>query len=555
MSSVSSSGGSSGADETTRKMRDEYRKKEAELIKKHQKELAAVDRKYSAEVSKLKEANTESVKDVRAKASDSLTNRDQKYQKEIEEMRAMHNKQIERLMADNAQKNEVARDTAKSEVKQANLGKNDRTEALNKKFNDAVALNEANYTKQIEALREQQGESIERTRKQLADTHKKEIEALRDSRDEQVSALKNEVQSTRTNANQRLKNQDVQHMGDKARIQSNNMNTHIENEKKHNEMMDEAREGYTGALKGEQKKFSEQMAKNSELREKFENDFSATVQDRMQTRENRLEQEVREARNESIASQTKSQKQAKTEVKNIRDAYQTKFDYLEKARQDTLEQANANNADNVKKVHAQADKIIATTNRQTAEKADTEVFRYRQALDQTKEEAKAREEYKDNTADARVMSVRERSIKDTERLRDNFVSNLDVLKEGNAAETKELRMNAEVDKQKAVAALKEQITKKEGEHQLQMAAVTSKYEKRIAELNDQFTREKRLRDNREKQLVTDLKRNSEAQIESVKLKYEEANKAQVANQQKELQDTNRRHKDQIDNIMSISKKA
>lgn len=555
MSSVSGSNGNSGSDDVTRKMRDEYRKKEAALIKKHQKELAAVDKKYSQEVSSLKNQNESTVKNLRAKTGDSLNYRDQRYQKEIDELRTMHNKQIERLMADNAQKSEVQRDAARGEVKQANLGKEDRTQALNEKFNQAVARNEQNYNAQVERLREEQRESVEKIRNDLTEAHKKETERQRDYTGEKISELKNNLQSTRTNSNQRLRSQEIQHMNDKGRIQSNNMDNHIRKERTHNETMEEMREGYGENLKSEKQKFADQMAKNSQLRAQFEEDFSNTVQDRMAGREGRLEREVIEAREEAVKARVKANRDASREVGAIRDGYQTKYEYLEQARKDTLTNANEINADNIKKVRAEADQIVSATNRQVADKADTEVFRYRQALDSTKQDFAVREKYKSDSADNRVLTVREKALQEEKRLREKYQANLEVLKEGHESETKDVRFVMEKDKNNSLLTLKDEIQKKEGDHQRQMATLTGKYEKRIAELNDQFVREKRLRDNREKQLVTDLKRAQDSQLEAVKLKYEEANKATNAQHSKEMQDVTRRQKDQIDNIMSISKKA
>lgn len=555
MSSVSGSNGNSGNDDVTRKMRDDYRKKEAALIKKHQKELAAVDKKYTQEVSKLKTQNDSTVKNLRAKTGDSLSYRDQRYQKEIDELRTMHNKQIERLMAESAQKSEVQRDAARGEVKQANMGKEDRTQELNQKFTQAVTQNEKNYNAQIERLREEQRESVEKIRSDLNEAHKKETERLRDYSGEKIGELKNDLQSTRTNANQRLRGQEIQHMNDKSRIQSNNMDNHTRSERSHNETMEEMREGYGENLKGEQQKFADQMAKNSQLRAQFEEDFSNSVKDRMAGREGRLERDLMEARHDAVKARVKADRDASREVNAIRDGYQTKFEYLEQARKDTLTNANEINADNIKKIRAEADQIVSATNQKVMDKTDTEVFRYRQALDSTKQDFAVREKFKSDTADSRVLSVREKSLEDEKRLRETYKANLDVLKEGHEAETKDVRFGLLKEKNDSVTTLKTEIQKKEGDHQRQMATLTGKYEKRIAELNDQFVREKRLRDNREKQLVTDLKRAQDSQLEAVKLKYEEQNKAATAQHSKEMQDVTRRQKDQIDNIMSISKKA
>jgi hypothetical protein len=104
-------------------------------------------------------------------------------------------------------------------------------------------------------------------------------------------------------------------------------------------------------------------------------------------------------------------------------------------------------------------------------------------------------------------------------------------------------------------ALKLQTQKQEVDHNRRLQDVVSKYEKRIGDMNDQFVREKRLRDNREKQLIKDLQRKHESEKEALQAKYQaQSTQTQLAHE-REMQDTNRRSQEKLDEVLSSLKKT
>ena len=558
MSSVSGSGGSSGSnssDEAVRKLREDYRKKEAALIKKHQQELKAIDQKYSQSLESKDQLREKELQGLRAKSSQSLSRRDQRYQKEINDLRKMHTAQLERLMNDNSQKMEITKNSARGEIKQANLGKEDRTSELHTKYDEAIAAAEENYNKNIERMREEQRKSLDQVRSEQAKAHEQEMEVFRDYHAEKVGELKNDLRKTRYSTQQQLRNQEVRQAQDKMRINNQHMSDIQNREVAHNRQLDNYREDYEMAVDNVREKFSDDMQKKAEAQAKFQAQFNNDINDRLDSREQRLESQLQQQKAKAINAEIIADRKAEKEINNIRSTYQDKFDYLEQARRDTLNMANETNAQNVKKVRADADKIMVENNRRTMMNTDTEIMRQRQALDQARQDFEIRNEFQELATQGRVDQILNDSQTKEKRLRENFSSNVEVLKEGYQVESREQRLALEKEKSQTVKTLKEQLQRTEGENQQKLADLTSKYEKRISELNDQFVREKRLRDQREKQLVAELKRAHESQVEAVKAKYEEQNRQTVAKHDKELKDVTRRNKENIDNIMSISKKA
>jgi hypothetical protein len=164
-------------------------------------------------------------------------------------------------------------------------------------------------------------------------------------------------------------------------------------------------------------------------------------------------------------------------------------------------------------------------------------------------------EYERNSADARVDHIRGNAVETEQRLKEKYSDNLELMKKNQEQQLNDLRVAMTKDKNEALAQLRSQAQEKEVGHQQQVEDIVSKYEKRIAELNDQFVREKRARDLREKQVVEGLKKSADQQIEALKVQYEEKNKQTTVAHQTEIREVSRRHKEQIDNIMSNAKKS
>jgi hypothetical protein len=554
MSAVSGSNNGSSQDES-RRIREEARKREAELIKKNSKQVSAADKKHAEEIKRLEEQTNARLQNLRDKSSEAITRRDQKYQQEMDEIRNLHTKQLERLMADNEDKVEVLRETAKRETKQTNLGKEDRTQELHENYGAEIEKQKKDFSTQIESMRDKQKESSERTRKELDDAHNKEMESFRDFHNEKTAELKNDLRSTRNNANQRLRNQEVRHFNDKMRLEDNNMNTVKQLAIDHNELQKEAREGYQHSLKDVRNKFARAKENEAARRSNIDEAWKDDVNDRIESREHRMEQQLANEKQSNIRTQHKIDQAAKTEINSVKNDYQKKFDQMEQARRDTLTQANQSKAEDISKVTKQTTDIMVKNNRDIQAKTDLEIMRNRQALESAMLENDVRDQYQREQTDARISNIRQDANQSEDRLRNNYASNIDVLKEGFEAQLRDVRLAAEKDKGLTVKAMKEEFVKKEVDHQNLLQQTVAKYEKRIGELNDQFVREKRLRDNREKQLVEQLKRGQDAQVEAVRLKYEEQNKAANIQHEKEMRDVTRRHKDQVDNIMSTVKKS
>src|SRR5687768_6391899 len=82
---------------STRKQR-EAKERELELVKKHQSELARLSRQHRAELKVLQDQYGQSTDNLKRNTQETLTQKDQEYQKDIDEMRDLHRQNMRRTV-------------------------------------------------------------------------------------------------------------------------------------------------------------------------------------------------------------------------------------------------------------------------------------------------------------------------------------------------------------------------------------------------------------------------------------------------------------------------
>lgn len=555
MSSVSSSSGSSGQDESVRKLREEYRKKEAELVKKQNKEVRELNAKHIAEVDKKDRMYSTSVDQVRAKGKEAITQRDMKYQKEMEEMRNMHSKQLEKLMLDNQQKFDTQRKTATSEVKQAYLGKEDRIKELHDRYENQLSSEAKKFQDKLTELNEDQRDTLAKTREQLNREHEKEVTRLLDDRNESVAKLNNDYRRLRETSSGRLRNQEIRHMQDNVKSADTHMDNIRRESEAHNEIQEATKDGFDESLNILRHRMQAARDRDAKNQSEVNEDFQGRVEDRLDNQVNRLERSLVEARGDKIKSKAQNERDMNNQINNIRDAYQTKFDYLEKARQDILRQSGEINSENINKMRADLDKQAIQSGRHYRQQMEIENFKNRHALEEMKSDAALKQSYTADKAEGRIEKIRTDAYDTEQRGIKNYQSNLEILKSANDEEKQELRLHLNKEKDTVVSSIKNNAQKQEVEHQRRTDEIVSKYEKRIAEMNDRAVREKRMQENHEKALMNAMKRQHDLEKEGLRVQYEEQNKQSNLARDRELQDLNRRHQEKLNDVLNTLKKS
>ena len=552
---MSSVGGRDGSDSEVRRLREQYKQREEDLIKKHSKEVRNLTQSNQTEIEKLREQNELRVKDMREKSRETMSRRDSKYQNQMNRMREIQTKQLDRLLKDNETKLNTQRSTSNAEVKQAKLGNEGRVEQLDQKYRDSIASHRDSFERQIDDARNQQQRSLSKFKENINEQKEEQFALQKDYYDRRLMEVKNELRTTRHSSKQRLTDKEVSHNRDKMRMNETFMDEMRRRDVSSMDLNDTQRKNFQSSLtdlRQEARVAHEEARKDAYAKHE---DLKAKSAARVEGREKRLEREIGDLKSENIRDRIKYKQGAQNEIRERQKAYDRKYDLLEEARRDTLNQTNDTMSKNVKVIRQEASDVIQANTRYLQNQNQTSNFKSKQALEQKEQEYKLRTDYQRNSADKRINRIRENSFVENDRQYDAYKKNIEEMKKIHKKDMQQARLSMEKEKTKQVAALKTQIQKAEVEHSRVMDSTVQKYEKRIAELNDQFTREKRLSGNREKQLTEAMQRAADSSQEIVKLKYEEKFQKSLEQHNDEKRKMAVSHKSLIDNIMSQARKA
>ena len=554
---MSAVGGSDGGnnDAEVRRLREQYKAREAELVKKHSKEVRNLTEANQAEVERIRSQNELRVKDMREKARETMSKRDAKYHEQMNRMRSIHTNQLDRLMKDNEVKLQTQRDASQGEVKAAKLANSGRVQELEEKYTESIANNRASFERQIDDARTEQKRSLEKFKEYNNEQKRKERTLTKDYYDRRLMEIKNDLRTTRQSAKERLTTQEVRHNRDKMRMNDNFMDEVSRRDKNSNEMNMAQRRDFQDSLA--ELRQDARIANEKAREEAFQQhqDLKTSVGNRVEEREKRLEREISDLKAENTRAEIRYKQGAQAEVKRWQKSFNEKFENLEEARLGAVNQSNETNAENVKLIRKEATDVIQANTRYMQSQNQTNVTKSKEALDQQEREFKMRTDYHKENADTRINKIREETFANDARQREVYDRNIEELKKGHQAEIQQLRLNMNKEKQDQLAAMKMQIQKREVEHTRKLEDTVAKYEKRIADLNDQFTREKRLSTNREKQLTDSLKRAADTEKDILRVKYEEKHQQSLQQHNDEKRRMATSHKEQIDNIMSQARKA
>lgn len=555
MSSVNNSSSKAAYEEKIRSLKEEYKKREAELAKKHSQEVKKLSQNNVAAIDHLKTQNAERMGEVKTKTRESISRRDAKYQKEIEDLKKFHSRQLERMMKESDSNLQSVRAASKGETRQAKISNEARAQDLHSKYGEVLASKTDTFNQAVENMREEQKRSYDEMRSDLQKKHESERQQLQDSYTQQLAELRGDLSTTRANSRQRLKAQEQRHMNDRQRMESGYMSEILNREAAHADLQEGLRKGYAETLNKLRDRQKDVSARQAERANQVRDNFASEVNERLSTREMRLERKLADEASRNVREESKVRREARGEVMAWRDEYQKKYESLEDEKRAAFEQAQKSNAKDIQRVRDESNDILARSHSHMQQTMDTDYLKSRSAISSLENDLKTKVESEKLRADTRIEDLMENTYSKEERLKRVYEENLSIMKRKHEDEVREMRIGLIEDKDTAVQSVKERAQEKELVHQRQIEDTVKKYEKRIAELNDQFVREKRLRDNRERQLVESLKKASDSEKEAIALKYAEINKQANVEHQKEMREVSERHKNQVDHIMTIAKKT
>lgn len=555
MSSVGSSDGSNRQDEVVRRNREDYRKNESEMIKKHKQELRNISEQHYQEIESLKKAHAEQMDSMAKHSNDTISERDHKYNKSIEDMRGMHMKQLKATAEETNRREEALRRASQGDNTQAKAQNDARFEKLSEDYKNNLIKAEQAHQESIKEGRESQQQAIAENRAKLEQAFQSQNDSIRDERNEKVKGLQNQLSSYRENAEGRLKDQEVRHFRDKSRDSQNLMRAVGKERQARQDNGEILREGFEDGLNTQKERYEKAMKQEREALQMSSSDLKSTVNARVDGQVNRLEQEVMDLKESRAREGVMQKHQANREIANIRESYGKNIENAMDQRNEAVRASNERVAKDVSKVRDEMGKQMTENGRFYRGRMEEQNRIQRNAFENMAGNFDSQLEATKAHTDQRVKTIYERTEEDKQRL-------IQLQQEGHQAsqsqmrdQVREAREQADNEKQIAIRTMQDQMRKQEMKHTERMNQVVNKYEKQVQSLKDLVLKERKSGEDNLKRTVDELQRAHKLSIDQLENKNKEQVRQMTNMQSEEIRSVNKRHEEKLDHVLAEVKKT
>lgn len=557
---MSAVGGSDGSNrksdnEAIRRKFEDFRKKESEMVKKHQRELRRISEQHNAEVERLKADHEAQMKSLQRGSTDAITARDHKYNKEMDELRNVHRKQLQTAAEDNQRREETLRKATQGDMQAQKQNTDDRFEKLSNDYKADLKRMDESFQNALDEGRESQQMAIKSNREKLESAHEREQRLLREDRDNSIRHLQKQFNDYRTITNREKKAHQIKDMQDANRNSDTLMHA-VRNERNARQDSEQIlRDGFEDGLMRMRERYDKALEKQSDAHRMTTDDLKAGVVNRVDNQVRRLENQLTEAKENNTRKELQLKNQMRREVANFRDAAQKSIESLEYQRDESIRATNESSQRDIQKVRGELENQMVENNRFYRGRMEEQNRINRHAYDQLKGDLEARNMATQDLTDARIKHIvgvtEEAKSRLIELNKENHTANQRL----KADQMKALRAAMEDDKQQAVNRLQDQMRKQELQHAERMNQVVAKYEKQLQTLKDQMVRERKLSDESMKRMTEELARVHKMEVDQVEAKNREKVRQLGTKHSEELRQVNRRHEEKLDQVIGEMKKT
>ncbi len=537
-----------------RDTRRRYQKRIDDLIKRQNLELAEMNRRHDRELAEVERANSHTVDRIRHQNQDAITRRDLTYQNDVDNLRKMYARQLEKLMAENQAKLDRARKTSSEDLRLMKEGRDNRVEDLQHQLEREDEARNQQFTDDLDNIRHDERADVQRIRTALDQQHEKEMKELRESRDQEVGRLDRENREMYQADHQQLRDQQNRFDEDKARSENAHMNNLLMRDEAHNQSLARARQGFNEDLGDIRHRYAKQREKDLQEESGTDAQFHDRVADRMNREIDELKMQLARERNRDAQNALNAEAKAKREVGDMRDEYETKFDYLENAREQAVADNNRINANNIRKLHRKYDHEMMANSRQILDQKALDDEQNREAFDNLKEQTSIRDKYESDHADARVSKIRKSEEQDEKQLRDDFDADVRTQREAYDEKKRDMVYGLSKTQADALRRVEARAEKHEIENQEEVANLQTKFKSQIRALQDQLVRERREHDEHDRRLVKEMKREESTQLATLKSKYDEKARITELTHERQMDEISRRNQEKLDQVVSTVNK-
>ena len=538
---VDSANNRASNEEALQRTRENYNSRESEETKKHKQEIKRITEAHSQEVQRLEADHTKNLNELKEKSKELLTSHDMKYQKDIDDLRDMHQKQLARTMQDEDAKVKLAAESHSGETQKIKQISDRQRESLIKNYESELKDKDERYSQASSQGQDKMHETGETLKKRFNEKYEKDMRVVNEDRERKGQEDRNQYETLRKNKdgqinqivrakeserNRLIKNFEAQVMLDKADRGASDM---------------VVKQQFDDGILKDQEKFRKALELRDQQFEDARNGTDERITNRIDNQVRSLQTENQKIRGDSKHDLYMAERQKKIETGHIIDDYEKKLAISESDRGAFVENVN-------KKTHKQFDELnkknsdlLYTTNKFYQENIGLDHAKMQEATLNRESQFEAETDRNEMQNGVRLGKIKNSNEIEQQRLKSYFEGSSRVMQENFDQRLDAVRLKNKEDQERLFSSFSKQAHENDKQFQEKLAEVSMRYENEIVKMNDQHLRDmKEIKTDNERRIKAQYKFDQEsiekqkAQLDYRLAKVEESHK-------KDIEAINRRH--------------
>jgi hypothetical protein len=485
MSSVSSSDRSRNLEET-RNNREEYQKREAEQAKKQKKEIRKLTQQFENKVQELKDHFGKQVESMKEKSVENFNRRDEKYNKDIENIRSMYTETLRKKAEDTEARQKSGEDVVQAELEKEKTINEQQKNLTRNQFEAVIKEQEKKFGDYASDMRENNKSNLQKQWQKLNDKHEKELKIIAEDRDKRIASLTSEKDESVKSLDVQLRDQ--KRLADKKldQVNKNWMNTYISSQNENDAIVtsrDQMLQSEKGNLK---RKYAEQLANKLKQMDGFQEKLKEQSVNYMEKRIRSAELKEQQARHEYDTNQVKARRLTDLELNNIRRSYNERFKDLNRQREDIGQVVNEKARGRINDVLERSEKLFSDQTRRHKLDQNILITRSLQDRNQLVSNYEGEIEFLKNKVDDRIDKMLNTSIQQQVRQQKLHKKDVENLQNMQAERIMEQRVAQIENIKDQYLRMEKKLRDQEKKSEERFNYTISEHDKQVQSLHDDY---------------------------------------------------------------------
>jgi hypothetical protein len=507
-------------DDILQKTRDEYDNRESESSRRKNEELKNAERRHNAEIKKLTENFEAKVADLQRRNYETLSDKDLKNQKSIDDLRHLYTEQIRRKSKEGYQDKKILSDTYKSEIENEKEIAANQRDNMSEKQTEALKERDERLTEISQQGQEKMHTAIDDNGRKLREAHDKERDVLLKSKTE--AQVRNALETNELRKAYKNQLSDLQRQKDNQ--DKNWQQKYYDTVRTYEDNDADSAASRSDEIKAQsqniQSHYEDALAKKSDLMDETNENFKDQVNDRINTQVRSRESQIQGLKNKLVNQQLSSERLSNLEKEHLTQAYEARMADLEQERTEYVDHMNDLVHTRVNEGRDHSDRVVREANKNYRSQMNLINTRNRDEMKLLEDQQKERLSHVESSAEKRVDKLQRIQAQNTHDLSRNYDESVEQLKEGYSARVADQRDKNLADRTQLSQVLTKRVHGIEETYQNRLENLQANYDATLSQMREDHRKELRHIENNFKTLLVDREKGHKTEKESIEQNYE-----------------------------------